>query len=86
VIKDQFYQERLYTEHEILGLLRQNNFWKCTVFQDDVGIDKEMSKRNQDLGMMENRMIIIGKKSDGDVDEFIREEEIEDLEHTSLAK
>lgn len=57
VIKDQFYAERLYTFEEIKHLLIQANFENVTLL-DHV---QSGSTRNQDLGMMENRMFILAE-------------------------
>lgn len=54
VIVDQFYAERLYIAESLLELLAKAGF-KNPVFHDDFSPD---SKRNQDLGMMERRLII----------------------------
>ncbi|EPZ32593.1 ATP-grasp fold, sub 2 domain-containing protein [Rozella allomycis CSF55] len=64
VIKDQFYQERLYTEQEIFGMLKKAGFKYSDVLLQDVTTGKELSKRQQDLGMMECRMFIQASKED----------------------
>jgi len=54
IIRDQFYAERLYTREALSELLRQAGF-------GDICIHGEVtpdSQRNQDLGMMERRIII----------------------------
>jgi D-alanine-D-alanine ligase len=54
VIADQFYAERLYTHEELEGLLKAAGF-------SDVKFHGELSpssQRNQDLGMMERRIIV----------------------------
>ncbi len=53
VIVDQFYAERLYTNDSLTELLRKIGF-KNTQFHGAMSPD---SKRNQDLGMMERRLI-----------------------------
>jgi len=60
VIADQFYAERLYTQEDLRDLLKGVNFENIT-FHSEITPD---SKRNQDLGMMERRIIAsaIGKK------------------------
>lgn len=54
VIADQFYAERLYTKDEIIGILHSLNFTQieccCHI--------ETLSDRNQDLGMMANRLLI----------------------------
>ncbi|MFC1515362.1 methyltransferase domain-containing protein [Thermodesulfobacteriota bacterium] len=57
VIADQFYAERLYTRDEMATLLYEAGF-------SDVAIHAEIatdSMRNQDLGMMEKRIVVTGK-------------------------
>lgn len=57
VLVDQFYAERLYTRESISELLKSAGF-------SDIEIHSEIktdSERNQDLGMMERRIIITGK-------------------------
>ncbi|MFC1812298.1 methyltransferase domain-containing protein [Thermodesulfobacteriota bacterium] len=57
VIADQFYAERLYTQNDLENLFEE-------VGLSDVRIHGEIftdSKRNQDLGMMEKRIIITGQ-------------------------
>jgi D-alanine-D-alanine ligase len=56
VIVDQFYAERLYTGENLVELLKDAGF-------DEVVIHREISsdsQRNQDLGMMEKRIILTG--------------------------
>jgi len=57
VIVDQFYAERLYTK-DILARLFSEAGFKETVFHDNMEVD---SQRNQDLGMMANRIIVTSK-------------------------
>lgn len=54
VIVDQFYAERLYTRESIGELLQRANFGDIAI-QGEISPD---SQRNQDLGMMEKRLII----------------------------
>ena len=54
VIADQFYAERLYTQEDLSDLLKSVNFENIT-FHSEITPD---SKRNQDLGMMEKRIIV----------------------------
>lgn len=54
VIADQFYAERLYTNEQIASLLADLNF-KQIEFHDELVTD---STRNQDLGMMANRIFV----------------------------
>lgn len=61
VIRDQFYQERLYSRSELHSLLSQIGFCVSETSQHSLNAK---SKRNEDLGMMENRMIITATKSD----------------------
>jgi D-alanine-D-alanine ligase len=56
VIADQFYAERLYSTNSLQTLLEDNNF-------SEVGLKQELntlSQRDQDLGMMARRNIIMG--------------------------
>ncbi|MBC8389304.1 MAG: methyltransferase domain-containing protein [Actinobacteria bacterium] len=54
VIADQFYAERLYTQEELIELLKQTEFSNISSH----GTITTDSKRNQDLGMTERRIII----------------------------
>jgi len=54
VIADQFYAERLYAENEIIEFLKQAGF-NNIISHGSIRTD---SKRNQDLGMIEKRIII----------------------------
>ncbi|MGB3908727.1 MAG: methyltransferase domain-containing protein [Methanomethylovorans sp.] len=54
VIADQFYAERLYTQESLQELLKKAGFIDTEVVTS-LGVN---SKRNQDLGMMEKRIII----------------------------
>jgi len=56
VIADQFYAERLYTDEKIKKLLKKCGFV-------DIELEQELltgSQRNQDLGMMGRRLILVG--------------------------
>jgi len=55
VLVDQFYAERLYSREILTNHLKQAGF-KETVFHGNIGSD---SLRNQDLGMMETRFILV---------------------------
>jgi len=54
VIVDQFYAERLYTKTALEELLTQTGF-KNVAFEGELKTD---SQRNQDLGMMERRLLV----------------------------
>ena len=54
VIADQFYAERLYTRNSITDLLTLAGFGKIQLHSEV----KTESKRNQDLGMMEKRILV----------------------------
>ncbi len=56
VIADQFYAERLYTKENLAELIARAGFSDYT-FHGEISPD---SQRNQDLGMMEKRIIITG--------------------------
>jgi len=53
VIADQFYAERLYTKDSLLELLKRSGLSDGTV-QGEIA---SLSKRNQDLGMMQKRLV-----------------------------
>jgi D-alanine-D-alanine ligase len=57
VIADQFYAERLYTEAEILTLLREAGFRGVRLH----GQHATTSERNQDLGMMARRLLVTAR-------------------------
>ena len=57
VIADQFYAERLYSYDEIKNILAALNFSNITLHGDLVA----KSNRNQDLGMMANRMFVTAR-------------------------
>ena len=67
VVRDQFYQERLYTKDELEGLMKSCGL---DVVQSDqsngpesiITLGKDLSKRKEDLGMMEQRMLFMGMK------------------------
>jgi len=59
VIADQFYAERLYTQDELTRLLEQTGMTDVTLH----GAISPESVRNQDLGMMEKRLVMTGKVS-----------------------
>jgi D-alanine-D-alanine ligase len=61
VIADQFYAERLYTKETLSRLLEIAGFDDIT-FYDEITTD---SKRNQDLGMMQRRLIVSAKNGRG---------------------
>jgi D-alanine-D-alanine ligase len=54
VIADQFYAERLYTKENLMELLKTSGLSEGTLH---LGISPD-SKRNQDLGMMQRRLIV----------------------------
>ena len=54
VLADQFYAERLYDSQSLTGLLEQAGFSDCTTH----GTLTPESRRNQDLGMMRQRILI----------------------------
>ncbi len=58
---DQFYAERLYTQEELNKLLISAGFSNISFF----GILNSDSKRNQDLGMMEQRIIVCAEAEKG---------------------
>ena len=55
VIADQFYSENLYDRDDLVNLLTLSGFENIMVSQPL----EVKSQRNQDLGMMENRIIVI---------------------------
>ena len=57
VIADQFYAERLYSKGALESLLRQNGFTDVELVQSL----EPQSERNQDLGMMARRNIVVGR-------------------------
>jgi D-alanine-D-alanine ligase len=54
LLADQFYAERLYTGDSLKDLLQKANFYDVQITADV----KTESERNQDLGMMERRIIL----------------------------
>ena len=57
VIADQFYAERLYTKENLLTLFKEAGFSDVLV-HGEIATD---SARNQDLGMMEKRILLTGR-------------------------
>lgn len=57
VIVDQFYAERLYSQKDLEGLLKKAGFGEITF----CGKESTESKRAQDLGMMEERLLVYAK-------------------------
>jgi D-alanine-D-alanine ligase len=57
VIADQFYAERLYTKENLLTLFKEAGFSDILV-HGEIATD---SARNQDLGMMEKRILLTGR-------------------------
>jgi D-alanine-D-alanine ligase len=57
VIADQFYAERLYTKKNLLSLFKEAGF-SDVVVHGEIATD---SARNQDLGMMEKRILLTGR-------------------------
>jgi len=57
VIADQFYAERLYTKENLLTLFKEAGFSDVMV-HGEIATD---SARNQDLGMMEKRILLTGR-------------------------
>jgi D-alanine-D-alanine ligase len=57
VIADQFYAERLYTKENLLTLFKEAGF-SDVLFHGEIATD---SARNQDLGMMEKRILLTGR-------------------------
>lgn len=54
IITDQFYAERLYTRESLIEILKEAGFSDITIH----GTISTDSQRNQDLGMMEKRIIV----------------------------
>jgi D-alanine-D-alanine ligase len=61
VIRDQFYQERLYTRLELCELCAGAGL-SIVAASDSLTVSNEISKRQEDLGMMANRMIMTAVK------------------------
>ncbi|TPX61583.1 D-alanine---D-alanine ligase [Spizellomyces sp. 'palustris'] len=64
VIRDQFYRERLYGKKEVETLVQEIGF---TIGADEkesdpITLGKELSKRKEDLGMMEQRVLVTAVK------------------------
>ncbi|KAI8809693.1 hypothetical protein BJ742DRAFT_676591 [Cladochytrium replicatum] len=67
VVRDQFYQERLYSRSEMKELVEQCGFVVLADEQaeEDAAVitsAKELSKRKEDLGMMEQRLLVKARK------------------------
>ncbi|KAI8800665.1 hypothetical protein BJ742DRAFT_685858 [Cladochytrium replicatum] len=67
VVRDQFYQERLYSRSEMKELVEQCGFIVLADEQaeEDAAVitsAKELSKRKEDLGMMEQRLLVKAQK------------------------
>lgn len=68
VIRDQFYQERLYSKSELEALIQSCGL-QVTASEQSQGSDsiitigKDLSKRKEDLGMMEQRLLMTAMKS-----------------------
>ncbi|KAJ1569718.1 hypothetical protein HK405_004916 [Cladochytrium tenue] len=73
VLRDQFYQERLYSGDEVAGLARSAGFdllaRPSAASTDDslaassLTFANDLSKRQEDLGMMGHRMVVVIRKS-----------------------
>lgn len=59
VVRDQFYQERLYSRSEINGLMKRHGF---EIFESQDTTFTANSKRKEDLGMMDHRVVVTGLK------------------------
>ncbi|KAJ3007111.1 UNVERIFIED_CONTAM: hypothetical protein HDU68_003705 [Siphonaria sp. JEL0065] len=65
VVRDQFYQERLYNRLEVNDLLQSVGFAVINSSSESAGrmtVAGELSKRQEDLGMMGHRMIVSASK------------------------
>ncbi|KAI8909940.1 hypothetical protein DFJ77DRAFT_550381 [Powellomyces hirtus] len=64
VIRDQFYQERLYGRSEVYDIVKAAGFGVSEDRQDvdSITLGKELSKRKEDLGMMEQRVLVTASK------------------------
>ncbi|KAI9098645.1 hypothetical protein DFS34DRAFT_81039 [Phlyctochytrium arcticum] len=60
VVRDQFYQERLYGRTEVEALVQDMGFdlIRDVNKADPITLGKDLSKRKEDLGMMEQRVLI----------------------------
>jgi D-alanine-D-alanine ligase len=62
VIRDQFYQERLYSREELTDILKHVGYTVSPVQNgisiEEITVTKDLSYRNEDLGMMEQRMLL----------------------------
>ncbi|KAI8618753.1 hypothetical protein BC830DRAFT_1107375 [Chytriomyces sp. MP71] len=86
VVRDQFYQERLYSREELNELVKEYGFevvpvpseQKVKLSNDVIAsmgemiIAEQMSKRKEDLGMMGHRMIVTAIKRDDTVPPLLR--------------
>eukprot|EP00842_Homolaphlyctis_polyrhiza_P000908 jgi/Hompol1/1818/HPOL_003485-RA len=68
VVRDQFYQERLYSKAELHGLIMNAGLLvdgqKVEAINDGIiTIGYDLSKRKEDLGMMEQRMMVMASKA-----------------------
>ncbi|KAF9971499.1 hypothetical protein BGZ73_005543 [Actinomortierella ambigua] len=61
VIRDQFYQERLYDYHELAELMCEAGLQMASL-EDDKLVTGQESKRGEDLGMMDQRGFIVAFK------------------------
>ncbi|KAG0270102.1 hypothetical protein DFQ27_000403 [Actinomortierella ambigua] len=61
VIRDQFYQERLYDYHELAELMREAGL-KMASLEEDKLVTGQESKRGEDLGMMGQRDFVVAYK------------------------
>ncbi|KAI8834750.1 hypothetical protein BJ741DRAFT_235786 [Chytriomyces cf. hyalinus JEL632] len=71
VVRDQFYQERLYTREELIALLVEGGFDVESNEQCVLDDATRLSKRQQDLGMMGHRMIITASKKDSNAPDML---------------
>ncbi|KAF9583921.1 hypothetical protein BGW38_008107 [Lunasporangiospora selenospora] len=62
IIRDQFYQVRLYTRPEIREHFDQVGLETMDEEHDSNTLGKEMSQRGEDLGMMEQRQFFVARK------------------------
>ena len=57
VVRDQFYQERLYSRSDINELMKKVGY---QIFETQETVFTANSKRNEDLGMMDHRVVVTG--------------------------
>ncbi|KAI8915086.1 hypothetical protein BC831DRAFT_487837 [Entophlyctis helioformis] len=68
VVRDQFYQERLYSQAELATLIRESNLCLDAENAQEKASDRiitigyDLSKRKEDLGMMEQRTMVMATK------------------------